>query len=102
MSAPDAAATQASVATELERVARRWQQLPLDRALAASGGVHALVQDLANHVAVADRLPLEPVLDLGPAVLIDQLRVMAFDYERAGLDPALLAARLATLRRSIC
>jgi len=90
------------VATELERVARRWQQLPLDRALAASGGVRALVQDLADEVAAHEGLQVEPVPHLGPAVLIDQLRVMAFDYERAGLDTALLAARVATLRRSIC
>ncbi len=102
MGAPDAAETQASVAAELGRVARRWQQLPLDRALAASGGVLALVQDLADEVAARDGLQLEPVPDLGPAVLIDQLRVMVFDHQRAGLDPATLASRLATLRQSIC
>ncbi len=83
-------------------MARRWQQLPLERALAATASVRTLVQELADEVAVADRLPVEPVPDLGPAVLIDQLRVMVFDHRRAGLDGAVLLDQLTTLRRSIC
>lgn len=108
MSASDPAATRASVVTELERVARRWQQLSLDRALAASPGVRAVVQELADEVATADGLLIEPVPDLGPAVLLDQLRVMVFDYCRRAeehpdaLDPAALLVRLTILRRSIC
>ena len=53
------------VATELGRVVRRWQQLPLDRAAERVAGVHDLMADLAG----------EPLPDLGPAVVMDQLRV---------------------------
>lgn len=41
------------------------------------------------------------VPDLGPAVLMDQLRVMTYDALAAGLDPDLMAARLGELRRAI-
>ena len=49
------------VATELGRVVRRWQQLPLDRAAERVAGVHDLMADLAG----------EPLPDLGPAVVMD-------------------------------
>ncbi|RIK16274.1 MAG: hypothetical protein DCC50_05495 [Acidobacteria bacterium] len=86
---------------ELERVVRRWQQLPLDRALPAVPGVSAAVQALAD--AVADEQGMEPatVPDLGPGVLMDQLRVMVHDWRAAGLDEADLAARLTALRRAL-
>lgn len=45
-------------------------------------------------------MPPAPVPDLGPAVVLDQLRVMAFDAVQAGLDH-LLAERLADLRRTL-
>ncbi|MFX4287578.1 hypothetical protein ACQBJO_12980 [Janibacter sp. G349] len=76
------------VATELGRVVRRWQQLPLDRAAERVAGVHELMAELAG----------EPLPDLGPAVVMDQLRVVVFDVCRAEGESADLAQRLASLR----
>lgn len=81
----------APVALELQRVAERWRQLPLGHALVRLPVVRALVEDLAG----------EPVPDLGPAVVIDQLRVVAYDAVRAGMPQGELADRLATLRRAL-
>jgi hypothetical protein len=89
------------IGTELQRVVRRWQQLPLDHALSAAPVVRQLVQAVADRVAVAEGEPCRPVPDLGPAVLMDQLRVMVFDHGVAGLDPEPLAAELTALRRAI-
>lgn len=77
------------VAAELDRAVRRWHQLPLDRAVAASAGVHAVLAELAG----------ETLPDLGPAVLMDQLRVVVYDACAKGEVPA-LAGRLASLRLS--
>ena len=77
------------VAAELDRAVRRWQQLPLDRAVAASACVHGLLAELAG----------EPLPDLGPAVVMDQLRVVVYDACAKGEVPA-LAGRLAALRLS--
>ena len=77
------------VAAELDRAVRRWQQLPLDRAVAASACVHGLLAELAG----------EPLPDLGPAVVMDQLRVVVYDACAKGEVPA-LAGRLASLRLS--
>lgn len=102
MNHPDpGAAAHEEIGTELGRVVRRWQQLPLDHALSVSPQVRELVQRLADQVALADGVPAGPVPDLGPAVLMDQLRVMVFDYRQAGLDPFPLADDLAALRRVI-
>lgn len=78
------------VASELGRAVRRWQQLPLDRAADALPGVHALLADLAG----------EPLPDLGPAVVMDQLRVVVFDACAGEGGPPHLAERLAALRLS--
>lgn len=96
------------VRTELVRAVRRWQQLPLDRALESAPGVHALLAEIAG----------QPLPDLGPAVIPDQLAVVVYDAcaddacvvdgpaQEAGTpghdgtqEPA-LAARLAALRLS--
>lgn len=100
MSGPDACAQEA-VRTELERVARRWQQLPLGHALAAVPGLLALVRQLADEVAAATGMPSAPVPDLGPAVVVDQLRVMAYDHTAAGLDAHRLMDVLRQARRSL-
>lgn len=100
MSTPDPAPAEV-VRLELERVVRRWQSLPLGHALAASAGVRRLVQELADEVATVQGLALRAVPDLGPAVLIDQLRVMVHDHAQAGMDPEPLADRLGRLRRSL-
>ena len=79
----------ADVATELDRAARRWHQLPLDRAVAHVPGVHIVLAELAG----------EAVPDLGPAPIPDQLRVLVYDACARGPVPG-LAARLASLRLS--
>jgi hypothetical protein len=83
------------VSTELERVVRRWRQLPLDHALGQVETVRALVDDLAARTAPGATVP-----DLGPAVLMDQLRVLVHDACAAG-QAADLAPRLAQLRRAL-
>src|SRR5690606_24922021 len=70
-------------------------------ALAASGGLRALVQELADEVSAAQGLERAEVPDLGPAVLADQLRVMVYDYRQVGLDEDAPATRLTALRRSL-
>jgi hypothetical protein len=106
MTAAAGAEARAVVAAELERVVRRWHQLPLDHALSAVPQVRALVQDVADEVAAVEGLPRQDVPDLGPAVLLDQLRVMVHDHARVGLaddarSVAVLAARLTDLRRTL-
>ena len=81
------------VSRELERVVRRWRELSADHALAASGDVRELVQDLAA-VTAGQQVP-----ELGPAVLIDQLRVLVWDAASAGVPE--VAERLADLRRRL-
>ncbi|HEU5144629.1 MAG TPA: hypothetical protein VFT81_05585 [Dermatophilaceae bacterium] len=67
------------VAVELRRVVERWQQLPLDHALSRMPLARDLVQSLADRVAgLRGSVPL-PVPDLGPAIVIEQLRVMVYD-----------------------
>lgn len=90
------------IRVELERVARRWQQLPLDHALRAAPAVLALTRQLADTVRVARGSQPVPVPDLGPAVVVDQLRVLVYDARRTGVLPAAdLAARLQELRRTL-
>lgn len=106
MNATGTASARATVAAELERVVRRWQQLPLDHALSAVSQVRTLVQDLADEAARVEQLPRQPVPDLGPAVLMDQLRVMVHDHARLGLSDdeesvCALADRLTALRRRL-
>ncbi|WP_392469002.1 hypothetical protein ACF3NS_07710 [Arsenicicoccus cauae] len=100
------------VRVELERVVRRWQQLPLDHALRASGPVRALAQALADEVADAEARPRVTLPELGPATLLHQLQVCVYDasrYAAARLHPEErqaggirdLAERLAQVRRQI-
>lgn len=100
------------VGTELERVVRRWQQLPLDRALECSFAVRALVQQLADLADTAgrggsggrsgDRMPSALVPDLGPATLMDQLTVMVHDACAAdAMSETELAEALSRLRRQL-
>jgi hypothetical protein len=87
-----------SVEPELRRLVERWQQLPLDQALSRMPVVRPVVQGLADAVADAERRTPTLVPDLGPSVVMDQLRVMVFDAVRCGLDPA---GELRELRRSL-
>jgi hypothetical protein len=85
---------------ELQRVAERWSQLPLDQALSQAGHVRALVQSLADRVAEAKGIASSVVPDLGPATLMDQLTVMVYDASAATLTSTLVAD-LASLRREL-
>ena len=68
------------VSTQLQRVVRRWQQLPLDRALSCAPVVRALLVDLAG-----DDAALLP--DLGPGAVMDQLTVLVYETcSRGGPD----------------
>jgi hypothetical protein len=89
-----------AVETELERVAGRWRQLPLDRALLYSGRVRLLVQSLADRAAELSGIPSAVVPDLGPATLMDQLTVMVFDASVISI-PSTLEEELAKLRREL-
>jgi hypothetical protein len=60
-------------------VVERWRQLPLDRALSYAGRVRGLVQSLADRVAEVNGVASSVVPDLGPATLMDQLRVQVHD-----------------------
>ena len=80
---------------------RRWQQLPLDHALARVPAVRLLLADLGESTSPATAATI-PVPDLGPAVVMDQLTVLVYDACAApGGAPADLAPRLADLRRSL-
>jgi len=86
------------VSDELRRVVERWHQMPLDHALSSLPGLRAVVEGLAG----------EPVADLGPAVLMDQLTVMVHDTccdavasARAPGWPEQLTGQLAALRHSL-
>lgn len=61
----------------LQRLLVRWRQLPVEDAERHSAAVHALAQhfvDLISGPAQSAQLPV-----LGPAVVIDQLWVAAYD-----------------------
>ena len=93
------------VGIELQRVVERWRQLPLDRALLYSGRVRALVQSLADRAAQLSGIPSAVVPDLGPAALMDQLRVMVHDASAIAVSSSALtwspAEELASLRREL-
>jgi hypothetical protein len=89
-----------AVETELERVAERWRQLPLDRALSYSERVRALVQSLADRAAQRGGIPPAVVPDLGPATLMDQLTVMVYEVSIISM-PSTLEEDLASLRRDL-
>jgi hypothetical protein len=92
------------IATELQRVVQRWQQLPLDRARSHSRQVRALVQSLADGVAEVTGMPASTVPDCGPATLMDQLTVLVYDtYPAAVSSPQATTLRqdLADLRHQL-
>ncbi|WP_068430636.1 hypothetical protein [Piscicoccus intestinalis] len=80
---------------ELERLARRWQQLPLDRALQCVPAVREVAQRFADTGPHPGELP-----DLGPAVLLDQLTVTAYDLAASG-KADILEPELTRLRRDV-
>ena len=91
------------VDAELDRLIQRWQQLPLDQAVSAADHVFAVAQGIVDVTAARrgiSRMPLPRLHDEhGPAVVMDQLRVVTFDAATAGV--ADLADRLGTLRAAL-
>ena len=100
----------AGVRVELKRLAERWSQLPIDRALRHVDAVHAYALDLA----VADArgrgqpagLAATVLGDPRPERVIDQLAAVLYDRFAAGAtacatDPDEVAARLVDLRRRL-
>jgi hypothetical protein len=84
---------------ELDRIRRRWGELPLDRAEARMPSLRRVLADLAPRSTrllaekpptggdsgppeVAD--PQSVVPDLGPAVVVDQLTVLVWDAYATG------------------
>ena len=84
---------------ELRRLVERWQQLPLDQALARMPVVRPVVQSLADAVADAEQRARVVVPDLGPGVVMDQLTVVTYDARRVeGID---IAGELTRLRQQL-
>jgi hypothetical protein len=84
--------------TELDRIRRRWAELPLGRAEEAAPAVRAVLGDLADRTARGARGARVP--DLGVAALADQLAVLVWDAcaaDRAEGIPDVLTE----LRRSL-
>jgi hypothetical protein len=89
------------VSAELQRVVRRWQQLPLDHALSCMPRVRLLLDHLAAVTSPAGSAPAA-VPDLGPAGVMDQLTVLVYDAcEADSQGSAELVARLGDLRREL-
>ncbi|MEO7071074.1 MAG: hypothetical protein ABI131_11350 [Nostocoides sp.] len=84
-----------AVADELSRLVRRWQQLPVDQASVRLPRVLTVVAGLAS-LSGADAEPP----DLGPAVVMDQLAVTAYDACVHGHAEDALAL-LTALRRDL-
>ena len=78
---------------ELDRIRRRWGELPLERAESRMPSLRSLLADLA--LRSTPRSVAVP--DLGPAVVVDQLTVLVWDAYAAargdGIPERLTAAR---------
>lgn len=81
----------------------RWRQLPLDHALSRMPLTSALVQQLADRVAGLRGRAAQPVPDLGPAVVMDQLAVMVHDLYAAQPDADVgdVVSQLSGIRRRL-
>jgi hypothetical protein len=82
--------------TELDRIRRRWAELPLERAESRMPLLRHLLADLARRSAPGDGA----VPDLGPAVVVDQLTVVVWDAYAAGRGDG-IPGLLADLRRAL-
>lgn len=96
----------AAARTELERLGRRWQTLPLAQALLAAPALRQLAQQYADELATHADRPGEPaaqIPDLGPATSYDQLVVLVYEVarSRAGRDRDALVEDLARVRREL-
>ena len=82
--------------TELDRISRRWSELPLAQAERRMPVLRHLLADLASRSAG----PAAQVPDLGPAVVVDQLSVLVWDAYALG-DGDGIPEVLTTLRRDL-
>ena len=82
---------------ELDRIRRRWSELPVERADAGMPLLRRLLADLGERSApsATDQVP-----DLGPAVAVDQLAVLVWDAYAAGRGHG-IPERLTALRRDL-
>ena len=81
---------------ELERLRRRWGELPLARAEAATPLLRGLLDDLGRRSAPqATSVP-----DLGPSVVADQLAVLVWDAYAVGRGDG-IPELLTGLRRTL-
>ena len=67
--------------TELDRIRRRWAELPLTEAERRMPLLRHLLADLAPRSA---KQPGDEVPDLGPGVVVDQLAVLVWDAYAVG------------------
>jgi hypothetical protein len=81
---------------ELDRIRRRWAELPLARAEAGMPLLRRLLADLAPRSAPSE----ETVPDLGAAVVADQLAVLVWDAYAVGRGDG-IPAQLAAARRAL-
>ncbi len=81
--------------TELDRVRRRWAELPLARAQEAAPHVRTVLAELAGRSAPGAEVP-----DLGVAALADQLAVLVWEASVAGRADG-VADLLTDLRRAL-
>jgi hypothetical protein len=95
---PDVVPADARV--ELDRLRRRWGELPLDTAQARMPLLRRLVEDLTDRWADELGRPLPAVPDLGPAAVVDQLTVVVWDAYATGRGDG-IPPLLAELRRAL-
>jgi hypothetical protein len=82
--------------TELDRIGRRWAELPLAQAQARMPVLRRLLGDLAVRSAGASA----QVPDLGPGVVVEQLTVLVHDAYLAGRGEG-ITVLLTETRRAI-
>jgi hypothetical protein len=82
---------------ELDRIRRRWSELPLAQAVDAAPLVRALVTDLTSRTAPPGTTP---PADLGAAVVVDQLTVLVWDAYALGCADG-IGEGLTALRRAL-
>lgn len=89
--APAVSSVAPEARVELDRIRRRWAELPLERADAAMPALRGLLADLT---------PGPVVPDLGPAVVVDQVTVLVWDAYAAGSGDG-IPELLAEVRRTL-
>lgn len=91
------------VRVECKRLAERWSQLPLDRALRHVGTLHSYAVELALGDATHRGLVEsdQPLGEARPELVIDQVTAVLHDAYAAGSAPDDTKTRLVELRRQL-